>query len=75
MDYEPIDIMPTRNICFVLKALNRRFAIYLTNENKSGEVYRVIKNEDCQLYMLKIDNLPLSTLSTKNSILVLKPTR
>ena len=75
MDYEPIEIIPTRNSCCVLKALNRRFAIYLTNENKSGEVYRVIKNEDCQLYMLKIDNLPLSTLSTKNSILVLKPTR
>ena len=67
MEYEPTE-MVTKNLCPVLKALNRRYEIYLTNENRSGEVYRIINNEDFKLYMLKIDNIPLSTLSTKNSI-------
>jgi hypothetical protein len=67
MEYEPTE-MVTKNSCPVLKALNRRYEIYLTNENRSGELYRIINNQDFQLYMLKIDYIPLSTLSTKNSI-------
>lgn len=74
MEYEPTEIV-TKNSCAVLKALNRRYQIYLTNENRSGEVYRIINNDDFQLYMLKIDNIPLSTLSTKYSISALKPTK
>lgn len=59
MDYELITAEKTvsNSNCPVLKDLKRRFDLYLTKENKSGEVYRITNNEDCQLYMLKIDNL------------------
>lgn len=46
MDYEPIEIFP-KITCPILKALHRRFEIYLTNDNKCGEVYRIINNDDC----------------------------
>ena len=46
MEDETIEIF-SKITCPILKALHRRFEIYLTNENKCGEVYRIINNEDC----------------------------